>query len=820
MRKYRIFLWLLGGEAIAAALYLGLIPGDPKNSVLFGFSLARLVNIAVFLGFGGLLAVLGNAVEKKEWAKKVVISLFENLKFRQVFSWLSAIVSILLLLYFPGWAGGLRQNQAMWQRILPTLILTGCLFLSVNIFVVYLNRVLLPVKREDVDRKRIFVRSLLGLGGIAAALILLCGLTGFGIIPPINRYWNTAGVPVLYSQVLYLVLGFVCLWGVKNLFFPDKLKYQHTVLVFVLLWAGAFFAWEQQDITRSYFVYLPDAPNYEYYPLSDAQRFDLGARFMLSGYGLNNGESEEKPFQMAYLALLHILVGNDYEDLARAQALVMGLVAPLLYLIGKRLVNAELGLMLAGMGILYEINTIAAANMINSANITLLLSEPLTFLGVVMIVYVLIRWLEDVDNLLLGVVLLGMVGAFSYIRANVLILYPTILIFYLAASRSQLKEKLSAFIKASSGFVLVVLPWMGYAFFKYGYLPLFNKFNFVIQNRWSNTQIFSSSSTVKLAQLSAAAGVVNSPGDGLWDTFVLQAAHFMNNLIKSLLIFPASFRIEDLTEVLVQPYWDERILWDGSVGALFYLNLAVVLVGIAFMIARKKMLGVVPLMIGLAYNLASSLATTSGGRYLKPSIWVFIFYYLVGIYFLAAWVLEQARVGRVEWRAAASVQVVNKKTGLGLQLAAGLLLGIGLLVPAADALIPESFPELKKMRIIRMMPDEVTARLGLDDGSLFQLVTDKELNLYYGDALYPRLAANEESFLFAILGPLASMDARYSNLPGQIFIFPNDSEVIAVGCSKMDDDREFDQLVLVYLPEWELVFSVGQDWRSFCDASP
>ena len=59
MSEYKPFFWISGIEAVAAGFYLLTIPGDPKNSVLFGFSLSRLLNIGVFFAFGLLLLAVG-----------------------------------------------------------------------------------------------------------------------------------------------------------------------------------------------------------------------------------------------------------------------------------------------------------------------------------------------------------------------------------------------------------------------------------------------------------------------------------------------------------------------------------------------------------------------------------------------------------------------------------------------------------------------------------------------------------------------------------------------------------------------------------------
>ena len=109
--------------------------------------------------------------------------------------------------------------------------------------------------------------------------------------------------------------------------------------------------------------------------------------------------------------------------MVRIQVLLLSLTTPILYLIGRKLYSEVFGAALAVMGILYELNTINSSVWINSAHIKLLLSEPMTMLGVVLITYSLICWMEDLNRKTLGLITLGLIGVFSYFRPNVLLLY-------------------------------------------------------------------------------------------------------------------------------------------------------------------------------------------------------------------------------------------------------------------------------------------------------------------------------------------------------------------------------------------------------------
>ena len=305
----------------------------------------------------------------------------------------------------------------------------------------------------------------------------------------------------------------------------------------------------------------------------------------------------------------------------------------------------------------------------------------------------------------------------------------------------------------------------------------------------------------------------------------LQTAHFVNNLLKALLIFPMYFKQVDISEVVAQPYWDDAVIWDGQVGVMFFVNLAIILIGLAFLISRNKVLGAVPLVIALFYNLASALATTSGGRYLKPSIWVFILDFLAGIFYLLDRLFLAARFfpGTLEKK----LIVDNRKPGSseqawGLRLAAAVLFGIGLIVPAVDAAIPKKFSDVTINQVLAMMPKDAIGQLDLTRKELQQLVFNRELSVYFGEGQYPWqvITADEiDYFLFSVVGPFPSISAKLFEKSELNLVFPPGSLVVAVGCNKPVGNLRVNDMILVYLVDQNLAYSTGMDWQVICPVS-
>jgi hypothetical protein len=824
VKKYRLLMWVLGSETLLTALYLSLIPGDPKNSVLFGLSLVRLVNIGVFLILAIGLGVIG------VWPDRFTrILTWLAGRSNSLIRWQKTIWSICLLL-LGTWlipVYNFEDFRLIWERLLPSVVLMIGFLVSFLVLLLVEGQGHGYFRRPDHLRGGEILRLWQVLSAVSIVIFLLCRATGYGIIPPLDRYWNTAGVPVMFEQILYLVFGLLLISGLKTFFFPNRSSKLPLWVVFILLWAIAFLVWEAQPIAKSYFVYQPAAPNFEYYPLSDAQRFDLGGRSLLSGQSIFFGISEEKPFLMAFMALLNVLARPEYTAMVRMQVLILSLVVPFLFLIGRRLYSDVFGLGLAAIGIIYEINTFHASVEINSAHVKLFLSEPLTYLGVVIITYTLLRWLENPTKTAWGILTLVLVGTFTYVRTNVLLLYAGVFVIIFLGANLKFKEGLRLFLKTNLGFAGVLLPWMIYAKIKFGYYPIVNKILNIFKSRilevWNPPPPF-------LAELTKPAlfigGGVLLDQTSFWSVVHLQIAHFMNNLIKSLLIFPTTLRLTSLETVLEKPYWDEFITWDGSVPPLFYINLAIIVLGVVALVKAKGTAGLVPLVIGLFYNLGSSLATTSGGRYLKPSIWVFILYYLVGVYFLLDRVLDGFNFPSLAFpmiKTSTGNQSLESNQGRWAWATVGAFLLISFLIPAVDAAIPETYTALSERKTLRMLTGEPIQSLGLDFRSTAALVRGKTIQVYYGDGLYPRQTIRQDvfdHFSFSIVGPYPALAARYFGAWENIQNFPNNSTVIALGCQIEFEEEQFTDLILIYLPEQEVFYSVGTEWKAHCPAAP
>ena len=75
----------------------------------------------------------------------------------------------------------------------------------------------------------------------------------------------------------------------------------------------------------------PYPPNNEMYPFSDAVGYDRAAMNALIGEGLGSKIYIDKPIYVAFLAIIHMLVGNQINSVVGLQVALIALLPVMLY---------------------------------------------------------------------------------------------------------------------------------------------------------------------------------------------------------------------------------------------------------------------------------------------------------------------------------------------------------------------------------------------------------------------------------------------------------------------------------------------------------
>lgn len=580
---------------------------------------------------------------------------------------------------------------------------------------------------------------------------LFIALTRIGITPDI-AFWNEAGVPLLSLQIVVSLLISLALTFLISRISPKRHRLLDLVL-FLSIWALAAGVWLAQPQQQSVNAPRPMLPAYQYYPFLDATSYDLGSQYALIGQGINNNTLTDKPLYMLFLALLHLVGGQSVSVVIGLQVVVLALFPVMLFLLGKEIHSRGLGILVALLAIFKERNAIAAVLDIQVSHVKLMMTEAPTALLAALIALLLVKWARRQSApVSLPLWVGGVIGAAFLLRANSIMFLPlALLIPFLWRGRNMRQAFLSAALVLSA-FSLVSLPWLLTVRDASGRTSIEAKLDGILE-RYRPVPINGSgalpSQPIQFAMLGDAVPprlVSQSPSSETDDTspFVFVPAHFFHNQIASLLILPTQFRFTSLTRTLASPLWEKS--WSGSItfenGLMLFLNLCLLALGLSLAWKRARLVGLLPLLMELLYFLANGLARTSGSRYLVPVDWVVYFYYALGLFQLADWLIERlTRRGLTDSASSPDPEPVTSSRAWIVPVVSLLILGT---VMPLSALVPQRYPALNKNRAYKAFLEKIpSAQLGKRD-ELHAFLAQPDSVVFQGRLLYPRYLLADE----------------------------------------------------------------------------
>lgn len=818
--------WMLAA-ALGALLAIGLVFAQPSQgaALLLGLSAARWALVGLLLALAAACAALARA---EAWLSKLTQRLLDRSQLLNVLLGL-ALVIFVLALYLVLFS--LRITDAFAQaRLLRLLPLTAWLAWAAASAVV-----LLPLIRPATSwaQERGVLRSALPAFAIMVAVVILMVLTGLGLSPD-RTGWDTPGTPILNTQVLLAWLAAVLLaaagaWAARRLGWRLS---RLDIAVAIGLWLLAVLLWSAEPLRPTHFSPAPSAPNWEYYPNSDAATLDIAAQSFLTGNRFT--DIIEKPLYGIFLVGLHAVAGQDYAAVVNAQILFLALFPVALYFITTHLHHRLSGIFLALFIIFREVNTLVLSNRILVSHSKLLMTDLPTALGLAALTLLVLHWLQHKPHSLRTAFGVGAaLGLLLLLRSQTLIFLP--FLFALVMLRIPGGWRNLAVWRARAplaglvllGFALTAVPWMlrngartgefGYsqpyqALYmarQYSLTPEDNDPGFDIQTTGADEYVALGFARVRQFVLQHPEEVAR---------FV--TAHFLHNEVASFLALPSRF---DLTDRLVEfynlrPYWPAREAqlwadccslstyidstpywtgWDGIIPSDLVwplaLNIALVSLGIGAAWRKVGWLALIPLGMHLLYSASTALARVSGWRLILPADWVLILFYALGIGQLTLWA-ARFLFGFV------AVTQASRPTSLpgrlafnrGLVLAALLALLAGSFIPLAENLMPDRYAYLDRAGALgRLQSSSVLAASGLD---LSAFLAQPGAELYWGRALYPRhqAAATPAEIVagdglpfahteFRLVGPQGSF---LMALPGGVHPFPNALDVLVLACSQ------------------------------------
>ena len=590
----------------------------------------------------------------------------------------------------------------------------------------------------------------------------------------------------------------------------------------MLIWIVAAIAWNLVPQTHSHFAPGPYPPNYEYYPYSDAMRYDTDAQYSLIGSILGGRDDiVDKPLYSVFLLFLHLVGGQRVQTVLALQTAILAVFPALLYLIGKLLHSRAVGIVAALLAIFKVGNSISGSLVIwTVSHPKMMMSEFPTAVCLALLVLFVILWLRGPEHkpyfaLAAG----GVLGLATLIRHNVWLLLPVILLAALLVYGRKWRTWLFSSGLFLLAMLLAVAPWM-WRNYSMGHSPFY--FLPALQGSvWENRIVPeiqvepSSKDTTATPDINPTKSIFTRYQKVIYST----ANNFSHNLISSVLSMPLKLQFDDLAHIVMgaDSMWDYgwagKLNWEASI--LLLCNLGLISLGLGFSWAHLKIAGLVPFLIYLGYNMATGLARTSGGRYIVPADWVVYFYYGLGLVQLTLWVMaaiwgrELSKGGVLSsWQLAPAgsdgdqrrtVESVDLrawwKGGLVIVL---LFLMIGLTLPLSDVIFPSAYPDLTKNQVFQLLTQNgLLDKIGFTAQQAEAFAGLANSRAAYGRALYPRfldpnidpnakelysdLPDNFPHLVYRLMTPSGSVTV---SLPLQSApdYFPNASDVVVLGC--------------------------------------
>jgi len=747
-------LWVLHG--VLALRQFVTLPSDP-HPFLFGSSPQRLLMSLVLLSW--ILFNLGLMATASRTVPRIEKWLTRNYVWDSVLALAALIISLRLGLAFVTnlWAGQLAsQYGAYVDRLLPLVNLLT--FVSVEISILAVARNFLAREGIDFPLRSFLVRTFVVLStlGFLAAVVSFSGL---GIAPLYRGDWSRGlpAVPLLEWQIILACLFCLAVMVIESRQ-NTKVKSHYDLWICLFIWLGAVFIWLSQPVVPNASALRPHEPNFEVYPFIDSQVYDGYAQSILIGNGLGNGKIPQRPLYIVFLAFLHLLAGQDYQNVIIVQSLVWAVFPVLLYLFGRDFFGRPIGVSMALLAILRDYTSNLVSPFTGNISYSkLYLSEIPTAIFLILFLFIGVRWVRAGYPLFLGFLMGGILGTGMLIRTQVIVALPVIFLFALLVDRKRIGPLVRSSFLMVLTIALVVSPWLWRNWRITGELifddPGSQTANLAMRySRLNGVEVDimplpGESSTGYNDRLMSIAreAIAANPGGVVWAI----SSSFLNHVVNNILLFPLRNEIRDFGELWTpsDAFWEK---WEGTptsfqgwslvfYGFLFGL-------GVAVAWHKNGWLGLLPLTVNLLYNLWTSIALLSGQRFMLTMDWSVYLYYMIGLFALLSGLLLNLKIGRrviVKWcqsNNVASTRELNVDKPWRQYLIASLLFfGAGVSLPLSEKVFSERYPQVSLQRIL----DEIEASLsyeqtGLDEACFHKIFTENQFGIIQGRALYPR----------------------------------------------------------------------------------
>ena len=566
---------------------------------------------------------------------------------------------------------------------------------------------------------------------------------------------------------------------------------------------------------ESYFTSAPTPPNFEYYPYSDAATYDRPAQNMIIGVGQNN-KIILHPLYVFFLAFLHMIGGQNYDNVIFFQILFLAVMPALAYLLASMVGGRAAGVLTAILIILREKNAIALTNVIEISHSKLLMTDVPVAVLMLLMVYVLIKWLRKPSNTnYLGFFAGASYGLAMLVRSHqILLIIPALFIGMAFSGGFQLKRTIQRIAVFVLGLAIVVGPWIWRNYVVNGKPEIESSKSFIAWYAGAYTEPTDSAEirpgespddySARIRR-QVFQYILNHPSE----LARIYASYFIRNEIDSVIYLPMSLKLYNVRSYIsgMQFWSDPLINFTIGSGLAFFIVLGLIVLGISIAVQRLGFLGLLPLLIHFNYNFGTAVARISGWRFVQPVDWIMQLYYCIGLMALTVVVISLVSnklSAIINKKKEDEESVNNLSVGIKTrQLLFVLFLGISL--PLTEVLIPERYSEIGADQMIAQY---TAGGFLLDNGDKVTesdmksfLETETGAVVLYGRAIYPRYYEAGEYWGSVDSYPLSvrNMNRLQFNLIGAkrgglVFIpmqeapeyFPHASDVLIVGCTTKD----------------------------------
>lgn len=807
--KYSLFIIVFA--TIATIFWMVAEPSESRNAVFAGLSLQRLGLISGLIIASILLLVSGRRllVETAWFDKYQHIAL-------EPFTWIIVLALPVICwvgIFLPDYMWGGFANYK--SRLLPIIVWVFLVCVLWILQILAINRARNPrslrqVFASEPELARAWLVSL----AFISVVVLFVAISRVGLIPDIV-YWNNVNVPLLGWQILAVIFLLIILVMLPRLILGKYSGFLPDVYIFLLIWGIAVLAWTQTTGPHSFFAPGPYPPNGERYPFSDAAGYDINAQFAVIGEGLGTQTYVDKPLYVAFLTLIHLIVGSRMDAVVGLQVAVIAFLPATVYLLGRKIHSKLAGLLAAGLIIFREINNINGTLWVLSTNSQVLMSESLVSLLLAFSVLFFTIWIASPEKKVFLMASGGCLGLAGLSRLNPFLLLP---VFLLVIMLFLWKQKKKVFINSViflSFFAAAVLPWMVQSWIVHDNFIFFRS-----TVRWvvlPQRTFYSLNAPVEQVSIDQKEQQPPQEGNRTWNRITgisrYVSAHFMHNLISTTAIFPVWLELESLERTVKSSgsFWNPE--WKGDLppgeAFLFSLNLIIISLGLAAGWSRRRWAGLIPAGFLLAYSLATSAVRTSGGRYIMPADWVGILYFALGISQLfglfSVWVGGSTTIPILKLENSIEPSILKiKSSGLKAAILLGIFLLIGGTPVILDRVLPKRFQPVNKNSLAAELESkDLIDQLKISRSDLEKFLNTTSSVAYRGRGLYPKYyeinKGEPDQFsasrglpyprlVMTVIGPQIQSEGILPLSKPPVSL-PNGSDVLAIGCTgEMNDD--------------------------------